>query len=188
MTEVFDQEAGRSTERAPRFEQGGYSPEPSLERVYLDEPIIHLADAEDAGHPMPAPDPDPKKFATAAEHTEAYVAQKNQEYRLEQVFRNVRGSVYLSECGVSQTGIDEYLAGNKPKDASELRQLQWRFDAWTQRNFWDVILVMVALLTVAGFGIVAAHAEINEDSAFGFIAFLLGIGGMTAEVIRRGRE
>lgn len=169
MTELFDQED-----------------EPRRGRVYTAEETRSILEPETLTAPLTDADPDPLKYETAAEHTAAYVEQRNQEYRLEQIGRNLRGMAYLSKAGVSQVGIDEYLAGNKIEDAPPLRRRLWRFDAWTQRHFWNVILVLVALLTVAGFGVVAAHSVLNEDSAVGFIIFLLGIGGITAEVIRRG--
>lgn len=177
MTELFDQEAAQTSFRRSIYSSGGMEPVPApATREAWTGTSAELSDA----------DPEPRKYATAAEHTAACIEHRNHEYRMRQVWRNIQGAVYLSECGVSQAGVDEYLAGNKIKDAPPLRRRLWRFDAWTQRHFWNVILVILALLTVAGFGVVAAHAVLDEDSAVGFIVFLLGIGGITAEVIRRG--
>ncbi|KUG57797.1 hypothetical protein [Nesterenkonia jeotgali] len=187
MTEVFDQEA------APRSARRSTNPRPlsgwqPIEIDDFDWPVGGLVDAEDTIPYVPVADPDPKDFATAAEHTAAYLELKNHEYRMAQLWRNVKGAVYLSKCGVSDAVVDDYLDGNKIKDASPLRHQLWRFDAWTQRHLMDLIFVLVALCTVVGFGIVAAHAEINEDSAWGFVLFLIGIVGMTWEVIRRGED
>lgn len=187
MTEVFDQDA------PPRSARRSATPPPvngsqPIEREQPDWTVGVRFVAGDAIPSVPASDPDPKDFANAAEHTAAYLELRNHEYRMAQLWRNVKGAVYLSQCGVSEVVVDDYLDGNKIKDASPLRHQLWRFDAWTQRHLMDLIFVLVALCTVVGFGIVAAHAEINEDSSWGFILFLIGIVGMTWEVIRRGED
>lgn len=130
--------------------------------------------------------PLPEEYESSAAFTAAYLEYQTHEHRMRQVWRNIRGSIYLHECGVSEACVDDYLASNKPTDPSRRQLRLWRFDAWTQLHFWDAFLVLVSILTVVGFGIVAVHAEINESSAVGFIIFLIGIGGITAEVIRRG--
>lgn len=135
---------------------------------------------------VPTRVPLPEEYESSAAFIAAYLEFETREHRMRQVWRNIRGSIYLHECGVSEASVEDYLAGNKPKDPSRRQLRLWRFDAWTQLHFWDAFLVLVSILTVVGFGIVAAHAELNQDSATGFLIFLLGIGGMTAEVIRRG--
>lgn len=185
MTEVFDQDAvpRTQTRSVPPPVPSGWQPigDEDLDRIF-DE----LLDGAVLRPYLPVADPDPKDFATSAEHTAAFLEQKNHEYRMEQLWRNIRGAIYLIKCGVSGAGVDQYLAANRARGASALRHGLWRFDAWTQRHFWDGFLVLSSLLTVVGFGVVAAHAEVTEISAWGFGASLLGIAGVTVEVIRRG--